>query len=121
MINGHCLFISTHKQRFDLAERECRKKNAILFEPKDAITNQEVGKLLKGRSEDYYFIGIHSIGHSSDSKNVYDSTGKKLTWINPNKSLDSQQCLLLSPSNNGKWRDVGCTYPSYFICEITDL
>ena len=119
--------------KYAKAVKECSKKDARLFEPKDLETNElvfktskEVGQTFTNDDNKWIFwwIGIHDLGNEGNFSYQSDKNGAELEWTNfsqcePNNfGRNGEDCVQFNGlAKNGKWNDANCNANCEFICE----
>ena len=97
---------------------------AILFEPKNMLSNAWVAELAYEEGISGYWIGIHD--KEFEGKFVYDSTDKPIsfTWWAPrspnnkkNNCDQDEDCAYTSNNNGAQWQDLCCKKEKAYVCE----
>ena len=113
-------FTNEAKDQF-MARQYCKDQKGILFEPKNATVNKDVGALAYKNNKQEIIIkpkiwlGVRYL--SSKAGFVYESNGKSIVWenwITGQPDGDGRQNCVV---HQNKWVDVNCNERHVFICE----
>ena len=111
------------------AQLNCQNKFGnfgILFEPRDANTNELVFAAAGNLRLGSYWLGINDL--ANQGQYVYASDGQEVIdgmWESTQPSSGTERCVgyYSMPSYGGEWFDRPCDFLSFSICEPkgTDL
>ena len=106
------------------AQLNCQNKfgnSGILFEPRDANTNELVFAAAGNLRSGSYWLGINDLANKGQY--VYASDGQEVVngmWYSGQPNGDNWRCVLgyyNGGANLGEWWDWTCGTPYYSICQ----
>ena len=122
---GKCkqYFLASEEKNHADATAACKAMGAILFEPKNMLSNAWVAELAYEEGISGYWIGIHD--KEFEGKFVYDSTDKSIsfTWWAPRQpnnrknNCDQDEDCAYVPNDGGQWQDLCCKKEKAYVCE----
>ncbi|XP_062607169.1 collectin-11-like [Saccostrea cucullata] len=120
-LNTKCYFFSNTKEKYTDASAYCHAFGSKLAEP---ISQDEVHfiskKVVERGHDSSFYIGVNDLFLEGEWVYAYERTPLKIhpPWINGHAdNSHDEDCIEVYSGHQGKWADIPCSTPLYYICE----